>query len=64
MAVHTLPAPSQDDLKAVGHLFTLYADVLPTMTTVIALHERLGFEPTAPCYAPTPEGTVFLRLKI
>jgi len=42
----------------------LRLDTLPSMTSAIALYEGLGFERIAPYYAPTPDGTVFMALKL
>lgn len=42
----------------------LRLDTLATMTTAIALYERMGFTRIAPYYAPTPEGTVFMALRL
>jgi ribosomal protein S18 acetylase RimI-like enzyme len=42
----------------------LRLDTLPSMTTAMALYEAMGFERTGPYYAPTPDGTVFMRLKL
>lgn len=39
-------------------------DTLPSMTEAAALYQRLGFEPAEPYYAPTPEGTRFMRLSL
>ena len=41
----------------------LKLDTLPSMTTAMQLYDALGFERTGPYYAPTPDGTVFMRLK-
>jgi ribosomal protein S18 acetylase RimI-like enzyme len=41
----------------------LRLDTLPSMTTAMALYDA-GFERTGPYYAPTPDGTVFMRLKL
>ena len=42
----------------------LRLDTLAGMTTAQALYEKRGFERIAPYYAPTPEGTVFMALKL
>lgn len=42
----------------------LRLDTLPGMTTAMRLYDALGFERTGPYYAPTPDGTVFMRLKL
>jgi ribosomal protein S18 acetylase RimI-like enzyme len=42
----------------------LRLDTLPSMTTALRLYDAMGFERTGPYYAPTPEGTVFMRLKL
>jgi ribosomal protein S18 acetylase RimI-like enzyme len=42
----------------------LRLDTLPSMTTALRLYDALGFERTDPYYAPTPDGTVFMRLKL
>jgi ribosomal protein S18 acetylase RimI-like enzyme len=42
----------------------LRLDSLPSMTTALRLYDLMGFERTGPYYAPTPEGTVFMRLKL
>jgi len=42
----------------------LRLDTLPSMTTALRLYDALGFERTGPYYAPTPNGTVFMRLKL
>lgn len=42
----------------------LRLDTLPSMTTAMALYDAMGFERTGPYYAPTPDGTVFMRLKL
>jgi len=42
----------------------LRLDTLPSMTTAMALYDGMGFERTGPYYAPTPDGTVFMRLKL
>lgn len=41
----------------------LRLDTLASMTTAIALYERMGFQRIAPYYAPTPAGTVFMALR-
>ncbi len=41
----------------------LKLDTLPSMITAMRLYDALGFERTGPYYAPTPDGTVFMRLK-
>jgi ribosomal protein S18 acetylase RimI-like enzyme len=42
----------------------LRLDTLPSMTTALRLYDAMGFERTGPYYAPTPEGTVFMRLRL
>ena len=42
----------------------LRLDTLATMATAATLYERMGFERIAPYYAPTPPGTVFMRLAL
>lgn len=42
----------------------LRLDTLPSMTTAMRLYDALGFERTGPYYAPTPDGTVFMRLRL
>jgi ribosomal protein S18 acetylase RimI-like enzyme len=42
----------------------LRLDTLPSMTTALRLYDLMGFERTGPYYAPTPDGTVFMRLKL
>jgi len=42
----------------------LRLDTLPSMITALRLYDLLGFERIAPYYAPTPEGTVFMRLRL
>lgn len=42
----------------------LRLDTLATMTAAQALYRSLGFEPIDPYYAPTPEGTVFMSLRL
>jgi len=42
----------------------LRLDTLPSMTTAMRLYDAMGFERTGPYYAPTPDGTVFMRLKL
>jgi ribosomal protein S18 acetylase RimI-like enzyme len=42
----------------------LVLDTLPTMAAAQELYRRLGFVVTAPYYAPTPEGTVFMALRL
>jgi len=42
----------------------LRLDTLPSMTTALRLYDALGFERTGPYYAPTPDGTVFMRLRL
>ena len=42
----------------------LRLDTLPSMTTAMALYDAMGFERTGPYYAPTPDGTVFMRLTL
>ena len=39
-------------------------DTLPTMTGAIGLYDKIGFSRIGPYYAPTPEGTVFMALKL
>ena len=49
--------------RALGYA-ELRLDTLPSMTTARRLYDALGFERTGPYYAPTPDGTVFMRLKL
>lgn len=42
----------------------LRLDTLPSMTTALRLYGAMGFERTGPYYAPTPDGTVFMRLRL
>ena len=42
----------------------LRLDTLPSMETAIQLYQDQGFERIAPYYAPTPAGTVFMRLRL
>jgi ribosomal protein S18 acetylase RimI-like enzyme len=39
-------------------------DTLESMTGAIGLYERMGFVRIAAYYAPTPEGTVFMGLRL
>lgn len=40
----------------------LLLDTLPSMAAAIRMYEALGFERTGAYYAPTPPGTIFMRL--
>ncbi|HEX2943513.1 MAG TPA: GNAT family N-acetyltransferase [Rhodopila sp.] len=40
----------------------LRLDTLPGMTAAIGLYEQMGFRRMEPYYAPTPPGTIFMRL--
>jgi GNAT superfamily N-acetyltransferase len=42
----------------------LVLDTLPSMQTAVRLYEQMGFQRTAPYYAPTPAGTIFMRLSL
>jgi GNAT superfamily N-acetyltransferase len=42
----------------------LRLDTLPSMRSAIGLYERMGFERIAAYYAPTPDGTIFMRLTL
>jgi GNAT superfamily N-acetyltransferase len=42
----------------------LKLDTLASMDAALALYEQMGFERTAAYYAPTPAGTIFLRLHL
>lgn len=42
----------------------LRLDTLPSMSAALTLYVELGFVETAPYYAPTPDGTVFLALDL
>lgn len=42
----------------------LRLDTLASMTAAQALYGGMGFEQIDPYYAPTPEGTVFMGLKV
>lgn len=42
----------------------LRLDTLASMTAAQTLYARMGFEPIAPYYEPTPAGTVFMGLKL
>jgi ribosomal protein S18 acetylase RimI-like enzyme len=39
-------------------------DTLESMNGAIGLYERMGFVRIAPYYSPTPEGTVFMGLRL
>lgn len=39
-------------------------DTLPGMDAAIRLYRAMGFAPTAPYYGPTPEGTLFMALRL
>lgn len=43
---------------------TLHLDTLPTMSSAIALYEKLGFNVIEPYYGPTPSGTVFMAIAL
>lgn len=49
--------------RALGYT-ELRLDTLPSMTTAMRLYDAMGFERTGPYYAPTPDGTVFMRLNL
>ena len=42
----------------------LRLDTLPTMSAAIGLYDQMGFARIAPYYAPTPPGTIFMRLEL
>ena len=42
----------------------LRLDTLASMSAAQALYGSMGFERIAPYYAPTPKGTVFMRLRL
>ena len=42
----------------------LYLDTLPTMGTAASMYEKMGFRRIAPYYAPTPDGTIFMSLRL
>lgn len=42
----------------------LRLDTLASMTAAQALYASMGFERIGPWYAPTPAGTVFMRLRL
>ena len=42
----------------------LRLDTLPTMAVAAAMYLDMGFERIDPYYAPTPQGTVFMRIKL
>jgi len=49
--------------RAAGYV-ELRLDTLPTMAEAIGLYAALRFEQTEAYYAPTPEGTIFMRLRL
>ena len=51
------------EARRLGHR-ELRLDTLPTMSAAIGLYEQLGFRRTAAYYAPTPEGTIFMALRL
>ena len=53
--IQTARALGYDELKL---------DTLPSMTTAMRLYDAMGFERIAPYYTPTPDGTVFMRLRL
>jgi ribosomal protein S18 acetylase RimI-like enzyme len=42
----------------------LRLDTLATMQAALGLYEQIGFRRIAPYYAPTPDGTVFMGLRL
>ena len=42
----------------------LYLDTLPTMGTAVRVYDKIGFRRIGPYYAPTPDGTIFMSLKL
>lgn len=52
-----------EQARAAGYT-ELRLDTLASMDAAIALYENLGFERTGAYYAPTPAGTIFMRLKL
>lgn len=52
-----------DQARAAGYA-ELRLDTLPSMHGAIGLYEKMGFERTGAYYAPTPAGTIFMRLKL
>lgn len=52
-----------EQARAAGYA-ELKLDTLASMDAAISLYEQVGFERTAAYYAPTPAGTVFMRLKL
>lgn len=52
-----------DQARRLGYR-ELRLDTLASMTAAQALYGRMGFERIDPYYAPTPEGTVFMGLRL
>jgi ribosomal protein S18 acetylase RimI-like enzyme len=57
----SLAGAAVKEAKRLGYR-ELFLDTLPTMAAAIQLYRQIGFEQVPPYYAPTPEGTVFMRL--
>ncbi len=52
-----------DQARRIGYR-ELRLDTLATMTTAQALYGSMGFERIDPYYAPTPDGTAFMGLRL
>jgi ribosomal protein S18 acetylase RimI-like enzyme len=52
-----------DHARSLGYR-ELRLDTLASMTAAQALYRSMGFKPIGPYYAPTPEGTVFMGLRL